>query len=122
MKTTALLILSQLGITLLLSSVAAAEFDPRPASKKIDSFLNAHLKGKELAPNPTISDEQFLRRTYLTIIGRVPTIEEADQFLEATDPDKNSHLIAAFSAESRSLIEKKFTVSIISNSYKQLIT
>jgi glycosyltransferase involved in cell wall biosynthesis len=35
---------------------------------------------------------------------------------------KNSHLIAAFSAESRSLIEKKFTVSIISNSYKQLIT
>ena len=93
MKTTTLLILSQLGITLLLSSVAAADFDPRPAARKIDSFLNAHLEGKDLAPNPTISDEQFLRRTYLTIIGRVPTIEEADQFLKATDPDKNSHLI-----------------------------
>ncbi len=93
MKTTALLILFQLSITLLLSSVAAADFDPRPAAKKIDSFLNAHLKGKELAPNPTISDEQFLRRTYLTIIGRVPTIEETNQFLEPTDPEKHSRLI-----------------------------
>ncbi|HBE96401.1 MAG TPA: hypothetical protein DDW68_04445, partial [Verrucomicrobiales bacterium] len=93
MKTTALLILSQLGITLLLSSFAAADFDPRPAAKKIDSFLNAHLAGKELAPNPTISDEQFLRRTYLTIIGRVPTIEETNQFLEPTDPEKHSRLI-----------------------------
>jgi hypothetical protein len=55
MKTTALLILSQLSLTLLLSSVAAADFDPRPAARKIDSFLNTHLKGKELAPNPTIS-------------------------------------------------------------------
>jgi|GEM_PF-6354137 len=107
MKTTALLILSQLGITLLLSSVAAAEFDPRPASKKIDSFLNAHLKGKELAPNPTISDEQFLRRTYLAIIGRVPTIEEADQFLEATDPDKNSHLIEQLLANDAFSINKE---------------
>ena len=60
MKNTALLILSQLGITLLLSSVAAADFDPRPNAEKIDSFLNAHLTGKELAPNPTISDEKFV--------------------------------------------------------------
>ena len=59
MKTTALLILFQLSITLLLSSVAVADFDPRPAAKKIDSFLNAHLAGKELAPNPTISDEHL---------------------------------------------------------------
>ena len=51
MKTTALLILSKLGITLLLSSVAAAEFDPRPASKKIDSFLNAHLNVASTRPN-----------------------------------------------------------------------
>ena len=107
MKTTALLILSQLSLTLLLSSVAAADFDPRPAARKIDSFLNTHLKGKELAPNPTISDEQFLRRTYLAIIGRVPTIEEADQFLEATDPDKNSHLIEQLLANDAFSINKE---------------
>ena len=93
MKTAALKILFPLSITLLLSSVEAAEFDPRPAAERVDSFLNAHLEAEGLTPNPTITDEQFLRRTYLAIVGRVPTIEEADAFLQSSATDKHSALI-----------------------------
>ena len=65
-------------------------FDPRPAAEKIDSFLNANLKREKLQPNPIISDEQFLRRIYLSVIGRIPTILEANNFLNLTADNKHS--------------------------------
>jgi len=99
MKTAAKQFLFPLGIALLLSSVEAAEFDPHPAAGKVDSFLNAHLESEGLTPNPTITDEQFLRRTFFAIIGRVPTIEEADRFLESTASDKHSALIRQLLAD-----------------------
>ena len=55
-------------------------FDPRPAAKKIDDFIYANLQKKNLTPYEEISDEQFVRRVYLSIIGRIPTISEADRF------------------------------------------
>ena len=88
-----------LCIVLLLSNALAAEFDPRPAAKEIDELILEHLKSEELEPYPTISDDQFLRRTYLAIIGRVPTIEEANRFLNATDPDNDSRLIRQLLAD-----------------------
>ncbi len=75
------------------------DFDPRPAAKEVDGFISAHLKSEELEPNSMISDDQFLRRTYLAIIGRIPTIEEAEQFLNATRPDKHSALIQQLLAD-----------------------
>ena len=71
----------------------AKEFNPIPAARKVDQFISSHLKSEELEPNSTISDDQFLRRTYLAIIGRIPTIEESKQFLKATEADKHSALI-----------------------------
>jgi hypothetical protein len=82
-----------LGVTLLLLGVEAAGFDPRPAAEKVDSLINAHLESKGLNPYTTISEDQFLRRTYLAIIGRVPTIEEVDAFLQSSATDKHSRLI-----------------------------
>ena len=93
MKTAGLRFFFSLGVTLLLSSVEATEFDPRPAAEKVDSLLNAHLESEGLNPYATISENQFLRRTYLAIIGRVPTIEEADAFIQSSATDKHSRLI-----------------------------
>ena len=70
-----------------------AKFDPRPAAKKIDEFIFANLKKNNLSPNEEISDEQFVRRVYLAIIGRIPTIDEADNFHQSTSPEKHSLLI-----------------------------
>ena len=100
MKTAALRSIFSLSIGLLLSSVGVAtEFDPRSVAAEIDDLILAHLKAEELEPNPTISDGQFLRRTYLAIIGRVPTIEESDRFLASTDPEKHSVLIRQLLAD-----------------------
>lgn len=81
-----------LGLILLTTS-ASADFDPGPAAEKIDQLLNANLEEQDLEPYPEISDEQFVRRTYLAIIGRIPTISEADAFLSSTAEQKHSELI-----------------------------
>ena len=75
------------------SSTKFELFDPHPAAQKIDKFLSAHLKSEKLNPNPVISDEVFLRRVYLSIIGRIPTILEANDFINSTSQNKHSILI-----------------------------
>lgn len=72
---------------------ALAESDPRPAAGKIDELVLAHLEKENIEPNPFVSDEQLVRRTYLAIIGRIPTIAEADRYLLSKEPDKHSSLI-----------------------------
>ncbi len=69
------------------------EIDPRAASQKIDQLVEAHLEREQLKPTPTINDETFVRRVYLGIVGRIPTIAEADRFLESDDTDKHTILI-----------------------------
>jgi hypothetical protein len=81
-----------LGLSLLTTS-ALADFDPRPAAEKIDQFVDANLAEQKLEPYPEISDEQFVRRTYLAIIGRIPTVAEADDFLASISEQKHSELI-----------------------------
>jgi hypothetical protein len=75
------------------SSVNTTSFDPLPAAQKIDEILNTHLKSENLDPNPLISDGLFLRRIYLSIIGRIPTILEANNFFNSTSENKHSELI-----------------------------
>ncbi len=81
-----------LGTVLFVSS-AVADFDPRPAAQKIDEIIDAHLEEQQLKAYATITDEQFVRRTYLAIVGRIPTLAEADGFLESTSAEKQSELI-----------------------------
>ena len=64
------------------------------AALKIDQLLEAHLGKEQLKPNPTIRDEVFVRRVYLGIIGRIPTIAESERFLKSGDADKHSSLIS----------------------------
>ena len=57
--------------------------------KRIDQF---HVdKGTKL--NGPASDETFLRRVYLDVIGRIPSLEESTRFLESRDGNKRSKLI-----------------------------
>ena len=62
-------------------------------SKQIDQLINVNLQRKGQSPNPRASDEVFLRRTYLNIIGRIPTHQEAVAFLEKRSATKRSDLI-----------------------------
>lgn len=76
--------------------LSLAMFSPAaalPESTKIDELLAKDWEKNGLKPNPPASDEVLVRRLYLDIAGRVPTIEEVRQYLESRDPQKRSKLI-----------------------------
>ena len=62
-------------------------------SQKIDALVAVKLEEKGLKPNAAIDDATFLRRSYLDIVGRIPTLEEAEQFHANTYPNKRERLI-----------------------------
>lgn len=62
---------------------------------KIDALVGAlHVKNKVQKPG-LVSDERFLRRAYLTATGRIPTSEEAAEFLADKNPHKRGNLVAS---------------------------
>jgi hypothetical protein len=63
------------------------------AAAKIDQLLEADLKAKKLQPLPIVTESTFVRRTYLNIVGRIPTAMEASRFLDDKTPDKRTRLI-----------------------------
>ncbi len=62
-------------------------------SRKIDALIESHLADNELTRNPEIDDATFLRRIYLDAIGRIPNIDEAEEFLHSDGSQKRSDLI-----------------------------
>ncbi|MCB1233516.1 MAG: DUF1549 domain-containing protein, partial [Verrucomicrobiae bacterium] len=66
--------------------------DPQ-ASQKIDALLAKEWKNAGIEPNKPVSDEVFLRRIYLDLIGRIPTHKEALAFLASKESDKRAKLI-----------------------------
>ncbi|NLT71048.1 MAG: DUF1549 domain-containing protein [Verrucomicrobiaceae bacterium] len=59
----------------------------------IDRLLRESFEENQVTPNPVITDEVFVRRIHLDLIGRIPTREETTAFLESTDPAKRAALI-----------------------------
>ncbi|NNE92592.1 MAG: DUF1549 domain-containing protein, partial [Verrucomicrobiales bacterium] len=71
-----------------------SEFDVQKAAKKVDQLVEAGLKKAKIKPNAAIDDATFLRRAYLDIAGRIPTIEEAENFNGSTYERKREQLIS----------------------------
>ncbi|MDZ4290099.1 MAG: DUF1549 domain-containing protein, partial [Prosthecobacter sp.] len=67
--------------------------DTAAASKRIDELLAQGWQKHQIKPNAPVTDEVFLRRTYLTVVGRIPTLEEAQRFLTSKDPARRAKLI-----------------------------
>ncbi len=64
-----------------------------PASAEIDRILDRSYRELGIQPAAPIPDEVFLRRIYLDVAGRIPTVEEARTFLDSTEPGKRAQLI-----------------------------
>ncbi|MFO0930429.1 MAG: DUF1549 and DUF1553 domain-containing protein [Gemmataceae bacterium] len=71
----------------------AAPFPPFPAANRIDELVAAKLKELGVPPSELCTDQEFLRRVYLDVIGVLPTAPEARAFLADPDPAKRSKLI-----------------------------
>jgi hypothetical protein len=66
---------------------------PLAAHGKIDQLVFERWKKLGVQPAYPCSDEVFLRRAYLDVIGALPTAEEAAQFLKDQDPGKRPALV-----------------------------
>ncbi len=63
-------------------------------AKRIDKLVAKQLKAQKLKRHAKVDDNTFLRRAYLDLIGRTPTIEEAESFLGSSYDRKRDQLIA----------------------------
>lgn len=65
----------------------------RGQARRLDSIVESKLIRESVRPNELTSDEVFLRRVYLDVAGRIPTLAEAQEFLESDDADRRENLI-----------------------------
>lgn len=89
-----------LSMALLCGVVGAAETqndvaveDARTLAEQIDRHIAKRWTEAKVEPAPLADDAEFLRRVYLDIAGRIPTVEEARTFLEDSRTDKRARLV-----------------------------
>ena len=62
-------------------------------SDKIDALVKQKLSSEGLKRNKRTKDSVFVRRVYLDIVGRIPSLEETQAFLTSKNKSKREDLI-----------------------------
>lgn len=60
---------------------------------RIDALLERGLQRRQERPLPLVDDPTFVRRAFLGIAGRIPTLAETERFLADGSPDKRHRLV-----------------------------
>jgi hypothetical protein len=87
---------SLLPLLIVVPTIFAKPLTPeavRNTVRELDEVLLEGQKAQGITANPIVNDATFLRRSYLDIIGRLPTHDEARVFLESQTDDKRSKLV-----------------------------
>lgn len=69
------------------------EWKQPPSNNYVDDLVYEKLKQLKYLPSDTCTDEEFLRRVYLDVIGIMPTVAETQAFLGDPSADKRAKLI-----------------------------
>lgn len=72
---------------------ADQKHEPQEVAGAIDRHLDSFLTAANLTAAARSDDQEFLRRIYLDLAGRVPSAEQASAFLADPAPDKRAKLI-----------------------------
>lgn len=76
--------------------------DPTPHARKlsweataqqIDALFEQTWQQEQVTPADIAGDEEFIRRVYLDLAGRIPAVSEAREFLESDDPHRRSRVV-----------------------------
>ncbi len=79
-----------LAVALILPAVVAAA-DPLEAV--IDRHVDTKLKADAVVPAPQADDFTLVRRLTLDLVGRIPTTQESDAFVQSKEADKRAKLV-----------------------------
>jgi hypothetical protein len=71
-----------------------ADAIPHPRDSFIDQYLFDKMAADAVEPAPLATDQEFVRRVYLDLTGRIPSPEQVLTFLDDTKADKRSALIS----------------------------
>ena len=75
-------------------SVALAQADSALSdSDRIDALIQAAQDKASIKSADVCSDSQFVRRIYIDLAGRIPTLEERQSFLDDLNPNKRTERI-----------------------------
>ena len=85
-----------IGLCLLLFHQTDFAWSEEALHRRVDKLIEASADGVRFAP--VASDAEFLRRVYLDLAGRIPTVDETKSFLTSAAPDKRNELIDALLA------------------------
>src|SRR3954469_1727698 len=86
------------GVLLLAGGRSGRGADDEKAAPKakldfLDERLREACEQASIKPSPLATDEEFLRRVYLDLIGRIPNIDEATAFLQTKESGKRQKLV-----------------------------
>lgn len=65
----------------------------RSGQDVINALIKAGYKKRGVAPSNVIDDATFVRRLYIDLVGRIPTVEELQAFVKRDEPDKREKLV-----------------------------
>jgi hypothetical protein len=64
-----------------------------PENNYVDTLVNNKLKKLRMVPSELCTDEEFIRRAYLDIVGKLPTSEDFAKFTADADPQKREKVV-----------------------------
>jgi hypothetical protein len=59
----------------------------------IDTMIKSAWADSDIKPSPMARDDEFMRRAYLDVLGRIPNVAEAKAFLTSKDKGKRAKLV-----------------------------
>ncbi len=77
-------------LLVLTASATAADFTSQ--INQVDKAIDSSYARAKMVGNPLTDDSTFVRRAYLTLAGRIPTLTEYEQFTKSTAADKRKQL------------------------------
>jgi hypothetical protein len=81
------------GAPALAADESPAARSARDVAADVDRLVAAAWAKEGVKPNPRCSDEEFVRRAYLDLVGTIPTAPQAEDFLKDASPDKRARLV-----------------------------
>jgi hypothetical protein len=81
--------------------LSAAPKDAQALAARIDQHITRRWAELKAEPAPRADDAEYLRRVYLDLSGRIPSVAEARTFLEDKRPDRRARLVEQLLAGSR---------------------
>lgn len=76
-----------------LEDVPGFKWNNPPENNFVDALTNKKLQQLQILPSDLCSDEEFLRRAFLDLTGRLPSIEETQTYLADASADKRAKLV-----------------------------